>query len=69
MYLKYVSTGEIGEALKSLVGHETQGYSANTVSHLKSEINDVYILVFSSLLDNVGYTSEKGVEWKKVCDL
>ena len=35
--LKGVSTGEMGEALKVLVGHDAQGLSASTVSRLKSE--------------------------------
>ena len=37
LYLKGVSTGEMGEALKVLVGHDAQGLSASTVSRLKSE--------------------------------
>jgi putative transposase len=37
LYLKGVSTGEMGEALKVLVGHDDQGLSARTVSRLKSE--------------------------------
>ena len=35
LYLKGVSTGEMGEALKVLVGHDAQGLSASTVSRLK----------------------------------
>ena len=34
LYLKGVSTGEMGEALKVLVGHDAQGFSASTVSRL-----------------------------------
>ena len=37
LYLKGVSTGEMGEALKVLVGHDAQGLSASTVSRLKIE--------------------------------
>jgi transposase-like protein len=37
LYLKGVSTGEMGEALEVLVGHDAQGPSASTVSRLKSE--------------------------------
>jgi transposase-like protein len=35
LYLKGVSTGEMGEALKVLVGPEAKGLSASTVSRLK----------------------------------
>ena len=38
LFLKGVSTGEMGEALKVLVGHDAQGLSASTVSRLKSEL-------------------------------
>ena len=34
LYLKGVSTGEMGEGLKVLVGHDAQGLSASTVSRL-----------------------------------
>ena len=34
LYLKGASTGEMGEALKVLVGHDAQGFSASTVSRL-----------------------------------
>ena len=37
LYLKGVSNGEMGEALKVLVGQDAQGLSASTVSRLKSE--------------------------------
>ena len=69
MYLKGVSTGKMGEALKALVDHETLGLSSSTVSRLKSENNDVCItvrLVVSLITLN---TPQKCVEWKKVCDL
>ena len=42
LYLKGVSTGEMGEALKVLVGHDAQGLSASTVSRLKSEWKNEY---------------------------
>ena len=42
LYLKGVSTGEMGEALKVLVGHDAQGLSASTVSRLKSEWANEY---------------------------
>ena len=42
LYLKGVSTGEMGEALKVLVGHDAQGLSASTVSRLKSEWSNQY---------------------------
>ena len=35
LYLKGVSSGEMGDALKVLVGHEASGLSASTVSRLK----------------------------------
>jgi transposase-like protein len=37
LYLKGISTGEMGEALKTLLGPEATGFSANTVSRLKME--------------------------------
>lgn len=37
LYLKGISTGEMGEALKVLVGAEAKGLSAGTVSRLKQE--------------------------------
>jgi len=42
LYLKGVSIREMGEALKVLVGHDTQGHSASTVSRLKSEWANEY---------------------------
>ena len=42
LYLKGVSTGEMGEALKVLFGHDAQGLSASTVSRLKSEWANEY---------------------------
>ena len=35
LYLKGISTGEMGDALKALVGPEASGFSAKTVSRLK----------------------------------
>ena len=35
LYLKGVSSGEMGEALKVLIGVEAKGLSASTVSRLK----------------------------------
>ena len=35
LYLKGVSSGEMGDALRVLVGHEASGLSASTVSRLK----------------------------------
>ncbi|MCU7881258.1 MAG: transposase, partial [Candidatus Thiodiazotropha sp. (ex Lucinoma aequizonata)] len=35
LYLKGISSGEIGEALKVLVGQNAEGMSASTVSRLK----------------------------------
>ncbi|MCU7886821.1 MAG: transposase [Candidatus Thiodiazotropha sp. (ex Lucinoma aequizonata)] len=35
LYLKGISSGEMGEALKVLVGQNTEGMSASTVSRLK----------------------------------
>jgi len=37
LYLKGISTGEIGAALKMLLGPEATGFSAKTVSRLKGE--------------------------------
>ena len=42
LYLKGVSTGEMGEALKVLVGSQAQGLSASTVSRLKQVWADEY---------------------------
>jgi len=42
LYLKGVSTGEMSEALKVLVGDEAKGLSANTVSRLKKEWGEQY---------------------------
>jgi hypothetical protein len=35
LYLKGISSGEMGEALKILIGPEAKGLSASTVSRLK----------------------------------
>lgn len=37
LYLKGVSSGEMGSALKVLLGHDAKGLSANTVSRLKRD--------------------------------
>ena len=37
LYLKGISTGEMGTALKALVGPDATGFSANTVSRLKAK--------------------------------
>jgi len=42
LYLKGVSTGEMGEALKVLVGPEAQGLSASTVARLKQRWSEDY---------------------------
>ena len=42
LYLKGVSSGEIGEALKVLVGPQAQGLSASTVSRLKQVWGEEY---------------------------
>ena len=42
LYLKGVSTGEMGEALKVRVGSEAQGLSASTVSRLKQAWSKEY---------------------------
>ena len=36
LYLKGISTGEFGEALTALVGHDAPGLSAGTISRLKA---------------------------------
>ncbi len=59
LYLKGVSTGEMGEALKVLVGHDAQGLSASTVSRLKSEFGHMStnIGVRNLLMRIAGYIS------------
>ena len=42
LYLKGVSTGEMGEALKVLVGPEARGLSAGTISRLKKNWGQEY---------------------------
>ena len=42
LYREGVSTGEMGEALKVLVGQDAQGLSASTVSRLKCEWANEY---------------------------
>ena len=51
LYLKGVSSGEMGEALKVLVGQEAKGLSVSTVSRLKQVWAD------ESLCANVSETS------------
>ena len=41
LYLKGISSGEMGEALKVLVGSDAHGMSASTVSHLGSRIPEL----------------------------
>ena len=43
LYLKGVSSGEMAEALKVLVGPQAQGFSASTVSRLKQVWADEYL--------------------------
>lgn len=42
LYLKGISTGEMGEALKVLVGNDAKGLSASTISRLKQEWGQEY---------------------------
>ncbi len=42
LYLKGISTGEMGEALKMLLGPAAEGFSASTVSRLKQVWSDEY---------------------------
>lgn len=42
LYLKGISTGEMGEALKMLLGPAAEGFSASTVSRLKQIWSDEY---------------------------
>ena len=42
LYLKGVSTGEMGAALKVLVGNDAEGLSASTISRLKKEWGKQY---------------------------
>ena len=37
LYLKGISTGEMGAALKALVGPDASGFFAKTVSRLKTQ--------------------------------
>ena len=37
LYLKGISTGDMGEALKVLLGEDARGLSANVVSRLKAQ--------------------------------
>ena len=51
LYLKGVSSGEMGEALKVLVGPQAQGLSASTVSRLKQVWGEQYRLGCEERLD------------------
>ncbi len=51
LYLKGISSGEMGEALKVLVGPDAQGLSASTVSRLKQVWADEYRQWNQSRLD------------------
>ena len=57
LLLKGVSTGEKGEALKVLIGHEAQGLSDSKVSLLKREFGpmNTYIGVRTLLMRFAGY--------------
>jgi len=43
LYLKGISTGEMGEALKVLVGKDAEGFSASTVARLKKTWAEEYV--------------------------
>lgn len=51
LYLKGVSTGEMGDALGALVGKDAKGLSSSTVSRLKKEWGDQYHLWRKKALD------------------
>ena len=51
LYLKGISTGEMGEALKVLVGPEASGFSASTVSRLKKVWAEEYASFCEKPLD------------------
>ena len=51
LYLKGVSSGEMGEALKVLVGPDAQGLSPSTVSRLKQVWAEEYRREYDSRLD------------------
>lgn len=51
LYLKGISTGEMAEALKVLVGPEAKGLSATTVARLKSQWAEEYATWRKSRLD------------------
>jgi len=51
LYLKGVSTGEMGDALGALVGKDAKGLSSSTVSRLKKEWGDQYHLWRKESLD------------------
>ncbi|MEX0902319.1 MAG: IS256 family transposase [Pseudohongiellaceae bacterium] len=52
LYLKGISSGEMGDALKVLVGPEAQGLSASTVARLKQAWGSEYQAWNESKLDN-----------------
>lgn len=52
LYLKGISTGEMGAALQVLVGKDAQGLSASTVSRLKQEWGQQYQQWRETSLDN-----------------
>jgi len=51
LYLKGVSTGEMGDALGALVGKDAKGLSSSTISRLKKEWADQYHLWRKESLD------------------
>ena len=52
LYLKGISTGEMGNALEVLVGSDAKGMSANTISRLKKEWSAEYDLWNKRKLDD-----------------
>ncbi len=52
LYLKGISTGEMSESLKVLIGPDATGLSANTVSRLKSQWRDEYLAWKDRRLDS-----------------
>ena len=63
LYLKGISTGEMGAALKALVGPDASGFSAKTVSRLKTQWADDYDLWRKTDLgrDDWGYIWADGI--------
>ena len=69
LYLKGVSSGEMGEALKVLVGPQAQGLSASTVSRLKqvwgeqrtaSDARSVWMQIAGSMSGPTASTADFG---------